>query len=141
MKILKASAALLLVTAIILSGCAAADTPTLNGTSWVMTTLGGQAVLADTTVTLIFEDGQLGGNDGCNLYGTTYQTQGSSLAIDTDKMMSTLMGCPEPVMEQASAFTTLLARVESYRMNDDTLELLDGSGQVLATFEAQGEGG
>jgi len=139
MKILKASAALLLVTAIILSGCAAAGTPTLDGTGWVMTNMGGQAVLADTTVTLIFEDGQLGGSDGCNLYGTTYETKGSSLAIDTSMMMSTLMGCPEPVMEQASAFTTLLARVESYRVKDGTLELLDGSDQVLATFEAQGD--
>jgi len=137
MKILKASAALILVTAIILSGCAAAGAPSLDGTSWVMTTLDSQTVLADTTVTLIFEDGQLGGSDGCNLYGTTYETKGSSLAIDTSMMMSTLMGCPEPVMEQASAFTTLLARVESYRVNDGTLELLDSSDQVLAAFEAQ----
>ena len=137
MKILKASTALLLVTAVILSGCAAAGAPSLDGTGWAMTALGGQAVLPDTTVTLIFEDGQLGGSDGCNLYGTTYETKGSSLAIDTSMMMSTLMGCPEPVMEQASAFTTLLARVESYRVNDGTLELLDSSDQVLAAFEAQ----
>ena len=43
------------------------DVP-LNGTGWVLETLNGQSVMADTQVTLNLGTGALNGTDGCNQY-------------------------------------------------------------------------
>ncbi len=55
---------------------------TLEGTSWILTTLNGAEPLPDTTITANFEaDGNLAGSDGCNRYGARYEVDGDRITI------------------------------------------------------------
>ena len=139
MKTRKFLAAWVLVGAsLLLAACAlASPQPTLDNTRWVLESLGGQPALANTRLTLNFENGRLGGSDGCNQYGTTYSASGGKLTVGRE-IMSTMMACAEPVMRQASAFTALLPQAAAYRRDGQQLTLLDAGGKTLAVFNAQG---
>ena len=88
-----------------ITGCASRETgQRLAGQVWIATTLGGKAILPDTTITAEFmEDASLSGSNGCNRYNTTYSVEGDNLTIN-QPIMSTLMACPDPVMAQEQAY-------------------------------------
>jgi len=109
---------------------------TLEGTSWILTTLDGAEPLPDTAITASFqEDGNLVGSDGCNRYGATYQVDGDQITVTPG--MGTLMACPEPIMKQASDYMAALESATSYQIQADTLGLLDAGGNAVVTFTAQ----
>ncbi len=108
----------------------------LNDTSWVMVTLNSQSVISERPVTLNFENGKINGTDGCNRYGTSYTVNGARFAASKD-MVTTTMACPEPIMQQAAAYTTALTQAATYNSDGRQLRLLDASGKSLATFTAQ----
>lgn len=116
-----------------------AATDPLAGTSWVLADLGGQAVRNDTQVTMRFEDGRLGGTDGCNRYSTAYQADGGKLSVDKN-VVSTLMACPEPIMQQASAYIAALTQAATYKVEGGQLTLFDADGKALMTFAQQSTG-
>ncbi len=113
----------------------AANNP-LAGTSWTLATLGGEAPLADTETTLNFgEDGRVSGSDGCNRFSTSYTVDGDSITI-APSGASTMMACPEPVMNQAQAFAAALGAAATYAVDDSSLTLQDSAGTAVATFDA-----
>jgi heat shock protein HslJ len=114
----------------------AAGADNLAGTSWILSTLGGQPVLADTTVTLNFESGRAAGSDGCNSYTTAYAADGTNITI-RQPVASTLMACPEPIMAQAAAYMKALEGAATYKVDGKQLTLYDAGGKALATFTAQ----
>ncbi|GAP12625.1 heat shock protein [Longilinea arvoryzae] len=116
---------------LLLTACAPSDS--LNDTTWILSSLQGQPALLDKTVTLNFEDGTLSGTDGCNSYSTAYQISGEKLTIDKN-IISTMMACADPIMQQASAFSAALIKTAAYQIKDQELSLLDENGQVLAIF-------
>ena len=65
-----------------------------------------------------------------------YTANGSKLTIGQD-LISTMMACPEPVMQEAGAYITVLTQTASYRSDGQQLTLLDASGKPLASFTAQ----
>jgi heat shock protein HslJ len=115
---------------------ASAGTDNLAGTSWILTTLNGQRGLADATVTLNFADGRASGTDGCNNYTTAYTADGTNLKIQ-QPIATTLMACPEPIMNQAAAYMKALEQTATYKVDGKQLTLYDVGGQPLATFAAQ----
>jgi heat shock protein HslJ len=120
-----------LVVASLLAGCGALTS--LAGTNWKLATLNGQPALANVSATLSFgQQGNVAGNDGCNMYSGTYTINGSQLTIKLGP--STLMACPDAVMKQATAFTTALSKTASFSLSGDKLTLKDASGKELATF-------
>lgn len=137
MKAQKHVLALVVLVGLLLAACVpASPQPSVDGTAWILATLGGQALTANTTVTLSFENGKASGSDGCNRYGASFTVTGDKLTFGKD-MMSTMMACPEPVMKQATAFTKALQSTATYKSDGKQLTLLDGSGKTLATFTAQ----
>jgi heat shock protein HslJ len=112
---------------------------TLAGTSWTLTTLNGQPALKDTTVTLNFSEGKVAGSDGCNSYSGSYTADGTNIKFN-QPMASTMMACPEPIMQQAAAFQQALAQAATYQADAKQLTLSDASGKELATFAAQSTG-
>ena len=116
---------------------ASAETPqTLEGSSWILTTLNGDAPLPETAITANFaEDGTVSGSDGCNVYNAAYQVDGNNISITPG--VSTIMACVEPVMNQATEYLTALESAATYQIQGDTLELRDAGGNVVATFAAQ----
>lgn len=110
----------------------------LVGTDWVLESYstGGDAVssvIAGTTITANFADGNLTGNAGCNHYGGEYSLDGATLTVSS--LYSTLMYCETPgVMDQEAAFMGLLANVSSYRVEGDRLILTDAEGTDVLHF-------
>ena len=112
---------------------------TLEGSSWILTSLNGTEPLPETTITASFgEDGTLNGTNGCNRYGAAYQVDGDNIAINLGP--TTMMACPDPVMKQADDYMAALASAVTYQIQGDTLELSDAGGIVVATFTTQPTG-
>lgn len=129
---------LLVMTLFLLAACQPAAEPEtavdLAGTSWVLSSLSGNPPLADTTVTLEFgTNGSVAGSDGCNRFTTGY-TQNSAKLTITQPGASTMMACPDPVMNQASAYMTALAAVTAFTATDSELALKAADGKELAAF-------
>ena len=111
-------------------------TSTLDGTSWMLATLNGQPALKDTTVTLNFAAGKVAGSDGCNNYNGTYTADGTQIKFN-QPMASTMMACPDPIMQQADAYQKALGQAATYKANAKQLTLYDAGGKELAVFNAQ----
>jgi len=133
-------AAFLAVCAL-LAGCAgmaAGDAPDLDGTAWVLSSLGGRAIPSDGAATARFAGGRIQGGDGCNRYSMPYERSGATLKFG-DRGVSTMMACPPDRMQQAQAFTAALAGTRSYRVEGGRLQLLGADGAVLASFTPQSQ--
>ena len=65
--------------AVLLVGCGSrpAEGPSLDGTEWVLVTLGGEAPLPDTAPSAEFSADQISGSAGCNTYFATYEVGGA----------------------------------------------------------------
>ncbi|RIK45616.1 MAG: hypothetical protein DCC58_05905 [Chloroflexi bacterium] len=126
----------LLVAALGLAACGnLSNSPDLVGTNWGLDELGGADALAGVSVTMrLTDDGQISGSSGCNRFTGTWQG-GSNRALTIGPVASTLMACSDPVDAQEQAFLAALENTARYRIDDDELYLLDGSGAVLAEFE------
>ncbi len=127
---------------IILAACATTGSQQsggdLTGKAWALTDLGGNAPLAGTSVTIQFKtDGTLAGSAGCNQYGGKYTTSGSNITISN--VNSTMMACPQPVMDQETAYLKALGEAKTYTVKDTMLTLLDASGKSLATYQVQSQ--
>lgn len=127
----------------LVSACTAmspvADAPGLDGTAWVLSTLPGHTLTADTPVTLRFDAGRASGTDGCNRYSRPYSVQAGTLDFGPGGA-STQMACPPQVMQRAAAYTSSLDAVRGYRVESGQLQLLGADGTVLATLAPQPQG-
>ena len=121
------------------AGLAQSASGDLPGTSWTLSSLNGQLPLPGTTVTLVFgTDGTVSGSDGCNRFSTTYTNSGSTIRI-RPVAATTMMACPPPVAQQATAYMQALVLADKYEVRSSMLTLFDGS-KVLATFVSAGQG-
>ena len=112
------------------------DAAALNGTAWTLSALPGRTLVPDSQVTLQFANGTLQGTDGCNRYHGPYTADAEGFRL-SGNLASTMMACPEPLMQQATAFITALSQARAARMEGGQLGLLGASGVVLATFAPQ----
>ncbi len=126
----------------LLSACStmstAADTPSLDGTAWVLSSLPDRALVPGTTATLRFEGGRAGGTDGCNRYSAPFNAAGGKLEVQSSGA-ATMMACPPETMEQSRAFMSALTGARGYRVVDGKLQLLAADGAVLASFAPQSQ--
>jgi len=77
---------------------------------------------------------RVSGFSGCNTFTGTYTLAGNKLVFGN--LASTMMACPHG-MEIKQAVQQALGATATWRINAQTLELLDPSGTVLAVFEAR----
>ena len=127
----------LLAVALLLVGCApltdTAKTPSLDGTDWVMTAMPGATLVADSKITLKFEQGSASGSAGCNQYRSTYTTNGSKL--DFGMTSSTKRACLAQAMNvQENAYLNALTKVAAFEVSADRLTLRDAGGRTLLEF-------
>jgi heat shock protein HslJ len=124
-----------------IAGCwpvaATAVPPSLDGTTWVLTSLAGRTV-SGPAATGRFENGRVQGTDGCNRYSSPYATKDSSIRIGPGGA-TTQMACPPEVMKQAEAFAASLAGARTWRVSAGQLQLIGADGTVLSTFAAQSQ--
>jgi heat shock protein HslJ len=108
----------------------------IEGITWV---LASQVVDGELTalpdgalVSLRMEDGQAGGQGGCNSYFASYELDGFDLSFGD--IGSTLMGCLPPLMDIEAAYFDNLAAVASYFSTGGSMALLDGDGNTILEF-------
>lgn len=114
--------------------------PGLTDAVWLATMVnnGREAVtglIEGTQITAIFgEDGSLSGTSGCNNYVTSYTTDGDSIEIGM--VASTMMFCAEPegVMDQETAYVTMLPTAATYSIQNGVLELRTAEGALVASY-------
>jgi heat shock protein HslJ len=112
--------------------------PELAGTDWLLSSLDGSLPLSGTTLTLQFgDDGTVSGTDGCNRFSGSFTQEGDSLTMGPP-LAGTMMACPEPIMNQAAAYTDALGATTSFNATGNQLTLLDGD-EILATFVADSQ--
>jgi len=75
------------------------------------------------------------GYSGVNIFSGGYEATGSKLRMS--KMASTRRAGPPELMKLEATYLKALSGTRSYRIDGDTLELLNVHGQVVARFEAQ----
>jgi heat shock protein HslJ len=100
--------------------------PALAGSTWKVTGYNNnrQAVvgpLADSVITLSFEDGQVSGSAGCNSFHGAYATRDDR--IEFGPLATTRRACDEPLMAQESAFLAALASAVTWRIDGNVLDL------------------
>jgi heat shock protein HslJ len=113
-----------------------ADTPSLEGTAWILKSLGGRTPAVDATATLRFDRGRVQGTDGCNRYSAPVEVQGANIIIGP-RAATTNMACPPHIMRQAGGFMAALTSAARYRVSGGNLSLLGNDAAVLATFAPQ----
>ena len=108
----------------------------IEGVTWLLT---GQAIDGEMVpvpdrlaVSLQMEDGQAGGNGGCNGYFGSFSTNNNEITISS--LGATSQFCPEPegVMEQEAAFLMTLPSATRFRLDGNTLELRNSGDQMVA---------
>ena len=82
---------------------------------------------------IVFEQGRAAGFTGCNRWF-------ADAAYDLDALRFgavgvTEMACPGPAMQTEAGFLSMIDRTRAYRLERDTLTLLDGAGAAIGTFQ------
>lgn len=113
----------------LLAGPALAHQEKLAGADWVLT---GTAV-GERGPSLRFDAGRVAGLGGCNRFGARYELDGDRLSFSP--LMATRMACRPDMMKVEQAFFDMLGKVKAMKLDGDRLELRDGEGKVLATFD------
>lgn len=102
---------------------------TLDGSSWTLISINGEAVLPGSELNATFADGQIAGSAGVNRYFASYETDGDSLTLGPAG--STMMMGPDELMSQEMAFLSALATAASFQVDGSTLEIHFEGGSLL----------
>ena len=95
-----------------------------------------QTVITGSVTTAIFgADGKLSGSGGCNQYNAGYTTTASN-GITITQPVTTLMACPEPVMQQETQYLSLLPTAAKYEISGDQLTLFNSTGTKILVYKS-----
>jgi heat shock protein HslJ len=83
-------------------------------------------------VTLLLEEGAIGGSGGCNSYFGSYTLEGDSVTFS--EIGSTLMACEPPAGDVEAAYFSNLATVATWFSDGGSLTLVDGEGNPAMRF-------
>ncbi len=125
----------LLVSACSTTPAAEPTPPPLVGSSWLVEDIDGRGVLDRLQSTLSFENSlRVAGRGGCNRYFGNYTLVDSELEFGP--LGSTMMACPEAVMDQERRFLQALESTRRYRLDADTglLYFVDEAGTDRLRF-------
>lgn len=113
----------------------------LEGTSWLMLSYNnGQgglvSALLSTEITAKFMDGTVSGSAGCNSYSAPYELDGDHISVGPAATTRMFCGEPEGIMEQENQYLEALQSVVTFEINADVLEMFDGDGTRMVTYQA-----
>lgn len=109
----------------------------LANTFWRAAQLGGQPVLAGTSLSANFDaNGGLNGSAGCNSYSATYLVSGDKLSISSPAATGLVCFDPPGIMDQETAYLNALATASSFYIEAGQLYITYSGGTL--EFVAQG---
>lgn len=104
------------------------------GPTWVAEDIDQRGVIDNlqSHVTLTPE-GRIHGSGGCKAFAGGYTLDSDRLLFGTEggQLAATLKACPDAVMDQEARFTDALSRVQSWRIENGLLFLLDAEGTPI----------
>ncbi len=103
----------------------AQDNP-LAGSEW------GTGVAVDQRSVQFGADGRAFGNAGCNTFMGSYAADGVNLKLGP--LATTRKMCGEMRMAHEKVWLDMLQRIDSYRLNDDRLQLMDAGNKEIITL-------
>jgi heat shock protein HslJ len=130
-KISLTGLALLVVSGLILSACAAQGTSaSLAGTSWKLVSYGpaGNQTSAAPGIETHLDfsrDGTVSGNLGCNSFSGNYEVKNGNLIFS--QMISTMMACQEPQMTQETTALQVMNGTVPFQLTGNSLKIFDVS--------------
>ena len=111
----------------------------LTGKMWALSALMGKPLVPGTSITAQFtSDGKVSGSAGCNRYVGTYTVSANTIQVSLP-LASTMMACPQEVMDQESAYLKALGEAKTYAVRDNRLTLADANKTIVATYESQSQ--
>ena len=126
---------------VLVAGCGSDDedgevsADDLDGNSYESTEVTGHELVADTSITLIFEDGNLSAQAGCNTMSSAFEVNETLLAW-TGEPASTLMGCSDELTAQDAWLTELFTEGVDAALEDDVL-ILTSDNQTIKLSPAE----
>ncbi len=108
------------------------DSAPLLGQEWVIEDIAGGGVIDNSQATLQFlSDGSLAGSATCNRIIGRYEMEGERVRI-VEPLGTTMMACPEALMNQERKLLDLLPTVDHYRIDESgALVLSTGDGTKI----------
>ena len=136
MKVLGLTTLVFVMGTIALTACASGSA-NLEGKLWRMQSYRGAdgqmlESLPDLKTTAEFKDGQVSGNSACNSYGGAYEVNGKNISFGM--MRSTMMACPQPVMDQEAGYLAGLEQVATFELTEDNLKMFDADGELVLAY-------
>ncbi len=108
--------------------------PVLAGTTWEVSEIGGQALVADDPPTLTFlDDGSFGIFGGCNRFRGKAQPADGRVAFP-QPIAGTMKMCPPARMEMEKALLAALDATTGYQRNGPLLAFTDKAGAAVLRF-------
>ncbi len=126
----------LFVISLVMAACSAQDSSTSLIGSWKLTAYGPAGsptpAVEDVEAGLTFnEDGTVSGTSGCNGLGGDYTVEGDQITFG--QIISTLMACDSPIMDQESAVTQVLTGTADFSIEGNTLTLTNNDMVLVLT--------
>ncbi len=84
------------------------------------------------------KENRITGYSGCNRFFGQYRHNSKETIIDIQNLASTLMACPNSVINEYE-FLQNLEKADRYNIKGNTLTLMDRQGKTLASFTAKNQ--
>ena len=101
----------------------------LIDTNWNLVGIGGEGF--DGEATLTFSAESVGGNDGCNNFGSDYSVVDGALVINANGFFRNEMGCENSIMQAADRYLDALATAGAFRIDGDQLVIESDAGEMV----------
>jgi heat shock protein HslJ len=120
----------------VLNGCGGEPRALLGTDEWSITEIGSSAVMGSTAPTIVFlDDNAVAGSGSCNRFRGGFKLTGETLTIE--QLATTMMACPDQVMQQEQAIIRQLEATRSFDIRaDGALILKDAKGGTLVAVKA-----
>jgi heat shock protein HslJ len=119
----------------LLRGCGGDPADLLTGGAWRITAIGDAALIEPERLSLNFPDaGRVAGSGGCNRIVGGFSLSGEGLHFGP--MASTMMACPEPLMEQERRMLDSLEQVAAFDIDSRGRLILLGEDRRTILIEA-----
>ena len=110
------------------------DVEAFGAWTFASTEVTGHDLVPDTTISLVFEDGNLSANAGCNTMSAAYEVTDGNIAW-SGPAAATMMACSDELTAQDEWLTELLTGGVDATQDGDTLTLTDVDLEIV--LEAQ----
>ena len=127
---------LFILTTLVACG-SSGNSAALTDTSWKLVSYGSAsnptAAVPDAKTALTFDkDGKLSGSAGCNSISGDYTISGDQISFGP--VISTLMACADPLMQQESAVLKMFSGQAKYEIASGQLTITSADGATAAKF-------